>query len=189
MKQFRMTDLLDYLDKNPAERYCVCSTLGDKTQLTIISKTEILHLAQCGKFHGGVDGVPRIRRMSTKHLDEALGNVQHERYTLGICYNDIPKDIHGTRAYTIEKMLANCLRKQGKYARWIGGLKGSNGGKIADVKIDGGYIEVKCFDGRFNVEEDITHAWLVKWEYAERLYQNAIAQGVIPEDLNNDLDD
>lgn len=187
MKEFRMPDLLEYLSRNPAQKYCVCSTLGDKTQLTIISKTEIISLAQAGRFHGGVDGVPRIRRMSSKHLDEALGKTQHERYTLNIRYNDIPKDVHGTRAYTIEKMLANCLKKQGKYARWIGGLRGSNGGKIADIKIDGGYIEVKCFDGRFNVEEDITHAWLVKWEYAEMLYQNAVQQGVDVDALDDDL--
>ena len=189
MKEFDVDALRAYLTINPADKYCICSTFYTKTQLTIISKEEILTLAQCGKIHGGVDGVPRIRRMSTRNLDAALGNVRHERFTLDIRYDEISKDVHGTRAYTIERMLANCIKKQGKYARWIGGLKGSNGGKVADVKINGGYIEVKCFDGRFNVNENETHAWLVLWENAEKLYKNAIENGVNPSELNKELND
>lgn len=181
MAKFFDFDMLnDYLFVNPAKIYAVCSTLGDKTQVTLISQDEIRLLAKLGKFHGGCDGVPRIRRMSTKTLDEALGKKQHKRFTFHVRYDDIEKDVHGTRAYTIERMIAKAIKHQGHYAHWIGGLRGSNSGKIADIRVDeGAFIEVKCIDGRFNVNEKITHEWLTIWEDAEAHFAELEEAGII----------
>lgn len=181
MAKFFDTQMLkDYLFVNPAKTYAVCSTLSDKTQVTLITQDEVLRLSQLGKFHGGCDGVPRIRRMSTKTLDNALGNTQHVRFTFHVRYDDIKKDIHGTRAYTIERMIAKAIMRQGHYAHWIGGLRGSNSGKIADIRVDeGAFIEVKCIDGRFNVNEKITHEWLTIWEDAEAHFAELEKAGVI----------
>ena len=168
-KDFKREMLDAYLTKNPADRYAICATWGSMFKITIINRDQIYDLAQAGLIHGGSDGTPRIRRMSQKRLDAVIGSNFIERFTFAMKYDDVPKDCHNTRAYTIERMVTKAIMDTGRYAKWIGGLRGSEIGNKSDVKIDGGFIEVKCADGRFNMNSGETHFYLVNREEEQKL--------------------
>lgn len=168
-KEFKKEMLDAYLTKNPADRYAICATWGKKFKVTIIRKEQIYDLAQAGLIHGGSDGTPRIRRMCQQRLDDVIGTDYITRFTFELKYNDVAKDCHNTRAYTVERMVTNAIMNTGKYAKWIGGLKGSEIGNKSDIKIDGGFIEVKCCDGRFNMNSSKTHFYLVNREEEQKL--------------------
>lgn len=163
-KMYDRQMLDDYLNKNPADRYAICATWGKMFKVTIIRRDQIYDLAQAGLIHGGSDMTPRIRRMCQQRLDNVIGTDYIERFTFDMKYDDVTFDCHNTRAYTIEKMVTNVIMKTGRYAKWIGGLKGSEIGNKSDIKIEGGFIEVKCCDGRFNMNAKETHIYLVERE-------------------------
>ena len=165
MSNYDVTMFRAYLDKNPASYYVIFSKLPSRVggcRAYAINRETMRNLPDIAPemFDGGTDGVPRIKLLMYNKTEAAINRaggvlVKHD---FAVDYRNIEKGLNGTRSSALEKMCAQLFESLPGVQKitHIGNLKGSEGGAIADLRIDWingqvEYAEIKCRCGRFNV--------------------------------------
>lgn len=149
-----------YLNWNRAKYYIFFATRPNTRELNayVIPKETVAKIPEVAPnlFDGGTDGVPRVKLLQIMTFEPAIRKAGgwHFKQELNVKYEDITVGKNGTRSAALEqlsKQVAQSFDRMAKSVKNVGNLP--NTADLRVERFDGTvyFIEVKCRQGRFNV--------------------------------------